>query len=198
MKPVITDISQLDLTKTYTYADYLTWQFDEMIELFRGKIQRMSPAPLRIHQKIVHNLSGKFYTFFKTIPCDVYEAPFDVRLFKTEKDDKKVMTVVQPDISIICDKSKLDDRGCLGSPDLIVEILSKTSEKRDIHDKYDLYEETSVREYWIVDPEVKTVDIFVLEEEKYISCGNFYEKTDTFKSSIFPEMDIKRADIFTE
>lgn len=198
MQNPITDISLLDLSKTYTYADYLTWRFEEMVELFKGKVQLMSPAPLRLHQKIAHNLSGEFYTHFKGKTCDIYEAPFDVRLYKKDKDDNSILTVVQPDICIVCDKSKLDDKGCLGSPDLIVEILSKTSKKRDIHDKYDLYEENGVIEYWIVDPYVKTVDIFVLEDDNYVAFANYYEKTDIVKSSLFSELSINWTDIFTE
>ena len=138
---MITNIDQLDLNKTYTYADYLTWQFDEMVELIKGKVQRMSPAPLRRHQFVSNRLSYLITSYFETHPCNIYVAPFDVRLYKTDKNDHKVQTVVQPDISVICDSSKLDDRGCIGSPDLIIEILSKTSKKRDIHDKYELYEE---------------------------------------------------------
>lgn len=195
---MITNIDQLDLNKTYTYADYLTWQFDEMVELIKGKVQRMSPAPLRRHQFVSNNLSFELTSFFKKHPCNIYVAPFDVRLYKIDKNDNKVQTVVQPDISVICDSSKLDDRGCIGSPDLIIEILSKTSKKRDIHDKYDLYEENEVKEYWIVDPIDKTVDIFSLENNQYQVFANYYEENNIIVGKIFPEMAIKWNDIFTE
>lgn len=195
---MITDFNQLDLTKTYTYADYLTWQFDEMVELIKGKVQRMSPAPLRWHQFVSNRLSYKITSYFETHPCNIYVAPFDVRLYKTDKNDNKVLTVVQPDISVICDSSKLDDRGCIGSPDLIIEILSKTSKKRDIHDKYDLYEENGVLEYWIVDPYAPAIDIFKLENGQYELFANYIEKNDLIKSSIFPDMNIHWEDIFTE
>lgn len=195
---MITNIDQLDLNKTYTYADYLTWQFDEMVELIKGKVQRMSPAPLRRHQFVSNRLSYRITSYFETHPCNIYVAPFDVRLYKTDKNDNKVQTVVQPDISVICDSSKLDDRGCIGSPDLIIEILSKTSKKRDIHDKYDLYEENEVKEYWIVDPVDKTVDIFSLENNQYQVFANYYEENNIIVGKIFPEMAIKWNDIFTE
>jgi Uma2 family endonuclease len=198
MQRPITDISLLDLSKTYSYADYLTWQFDEMVELIKGKVQRMSPAPLRLHQKVSQNLNLELSLFFKKHLCDIYVAPFDVRLYKTEKVDKKVLTVIQPDISIICDKSKLDEKGCLGSPDLIVEIISKSSKKRDYHDKYDLYEENNVLEYWIADPDAKTIDVFKLENGAYITAGNYYERTDIVQSEIFPDLRINWTDIFTE
>ena len=128
---MITSISQLDLNKKYTYADYLTWQFDEMVELIKGRIFRMSPAPKRLHQEFSGNVFSEFHNYLKIKPCKVYEAPFDVRLIKNKnKDNKQIETVVQPDICIICDLDKLDDYGCIGSPDLIVEIVSKASKKR--------------------------------------------------------------------
>ena len=123
----ITSLAQLNLNKTYSYADYLTWQLEEFVELIRGKIFRMA-APNRKHQGISWELSGLFYPVFKGQPCKAYAAPFDVRLYdheKSTKANKDIFTVVQPDICVICDENKLDDKGCLGSPDLIVEILQQ-------------------------------------------------------------------------
>ena len=175
---MITSINQLDLTKKYTYADYLTWQFDEMVELIKGKILRMSPAPKRFHQEYSGNIYFEIKTFLKTKPCKVYEAPFDVRLIKNKnKENGQIETVVQPDICVICDLDKLDDLGCVGSPDLIVEVVSKSSKKRDYHDKFDLYEENGILEYWIVDPDAKSVDVFVLEDEKYIQKGVYFNES---------------------
>lgn len=196
---MITSISQLDLTKKYTYADYLTWKFDEMVELIKGFVYRMSPAPLRRHQEYSGNIYGELHYFLKNKKCKVYEAPFDVRLMKNKNStNEQIETVVQPDICVICDTSKLDDYGCVGSPDLIVEVVSKSSKKRDYHDKYDLYEENGVKEYWIVDPEGKTVDIFVLENEKYEVKGNFYTKDECIPCFIFPDFKLSWNDIFTE
>ena len=161
---MITDISLLDTNKTYTYANYITWQFKERIELIKGKLFKMSPAPARRHQGISVELSTQFHNYLKKKGCKSYSAPFDVRFPKGE-DDEQTFTVVQPDICVICDKSKLDDRGCVGAPDLIVEILSPATAKKDVKDKFQLYEESGVKEYWIVSPENKLVDVFILKDD---------------------------------
>lgn len=169
----ITDINQLDPNGTYTYADYLTWRFDEYVELFRGKLKRMSPAPKRWHQDVAGNIFSEFKTFLRRKPCKVYISPFDVRLPKPGLDD--IYTVVQPDVCIICDKSKLDEAGCNGAPDTIIEVLSKKNVDRDIREKFSLYEESGVPEYWIVSPGEKTVTCYVLNEGKYKLAGEYSE-----------------------
>lgn len=170
MSTIITNINQLDLKGSYTYADYLLWQFKDRVELIKGKIFKMSPAPNRFHQDISGNLYFELRSFLKNQPCKFYAAPFDVRLinFKESTADNKVTTIVQPDLCIICDASKLDDRGCIGAPDLIIEILSPGNSKKEMDIKYDLYEENGVLEYWIVNPSEKTISIFVLQNNKYI------------------------------
>ena len=130
-------LSDLDFNKTYTYADYVEWTFDEMVELIKGRIFPMA-APLSNHQKTVGNFHRLFANYLHKKPCNVYPAPFDVRLPKPisqRKTDKDIKTVVQPDIAIICDLAKIDRRGCLGAPDLIVEILSKSTAGKDVKDK---------------------------------------------------------------
>ena len=194
---MITDISALDPQKTYTYADYLKWQFKERVELIKGKIYKMSPAPGRLHQKTSNILASEITWFLKGKSCELYTAPFDVR-FPIGKEMNKTFTVVQPDICIICDKSKLDEKGCLGAPDMIIEILSPKSAKKDIKDKFQLYEENGVREYWIISPENKVVDVFVLKEDKkYHLIGKFADD-DKVKVNIFDGLEINLADIFTE
>jgi Uma2 family endonuclease len=165
MRP-IKDISQLDLSKSYTYADYLTWQFQERVELIMGKIFRMSPAPSSKHQYCITVLNSAFYSFLKGKLCKVFPAPFDVQL---PLDPKINNNVVQPDITVICDSSKITKEGCVGAPDLVVEVVSKSSVKRDLHEKYDLYEMAGVKEYWLVNPNDKSLIIFVLDENgKYL------------------------------
>ena len=112
---MITNIDQLDFTKQYTYADYLTWRFDERVELIRGWINRMSPAPLVRHQIISMALSNEVYVYLKGKQCKVFAAPFDVRLTNKRKSlpNKSITSVVQPDLSIICDLDKLDEKGCI-------------------------------------------------------------------------------------
>ena len=147
----ITKLSQLDLSKSYSYADYLTWKFQERLELIKGKIFKMSPAPRRIHQEISRDLLTEMNFFLKGGKCNVFSAPFDVRLPKSNAEDE-IYTVVQPDICVVCDPSKLDDAGCVGAPDLIVEILSESTAKKDKTNKFELYQECGVKEYWIVSP----------------------------------------------
>ncbi|MCY7350939.1 MAG: Uma2 family endonuclease [Cytophagaceae bacterium] len=198
----ITDISQLDPNGTYTYADYLRWQFDETVELIKGKIFRMSPAPLTAHQLISGAVYGEIYPFFKRKPCRVVEAPFDVRLPNPEYPvtSDKIYTVVQPDICVICDRSKLDRRGCLGAPDWIVEITSAATMKKDFREKFNLYEENGVQEYWIIVPEQKSIQQYVLSQGKYalqeLFEYNLEPSSQRITPALFPELTIELEDIF--
>jgi Uma2 family endonuclease len=155
----ITDFSQLDLSKQYTFKDYLSWRFQERVELFKGFVAKMSPAPNRLHQDYSGNLNYAFKGFLKGKKCKVYAAPFDVYL---PTKDKK--TVVQPDIVIICDTNKLQLKGCVGAPDIVIEILSPGNTKKEMKDKYALYEEAGVKEYWVVFPAEQVVQIYELRD----------------------------------
>jgi Uma2 family endonuclease len=153
----------------YTYADYLEWQLDEMVELIKGKVFRSAAAaPRRIHQKISGKVFNRLFNFLEDKKCEVYEAPFDVRLTIKSKKNEDVDTVVQPDICVICDKSKLDELGCIGAPDLIIEILSPGNNKKELKYKYEVYEESGVKEYWIIHPYEQTILTYTLVEGKYI------------------------------
>lgn len=191
--PVVKNLSDLDLTKTYTYSDYLLWQLSERVELIKGFILKMSPAPSRKHQTISQNLNYKIYSYFENKNCSVYVAPFDVRL--PVASGQKNSTVVQPDLCIICDQNKLDDKGCDGAPDLIIEILSPHNSKHDVDTKFNLYQESGVKEYWIVEPEERIVLVYTLKDNKYIGLKPFSE-TETIKSPLFPEMKITVEAVF--
>ncbi|UOR04063.1 Uma2 family endonuclease [Hymenobacter aerilatus] len=174
--PTITDISQLDFTKTYTYVDYLTWRLGEFVELIRGKIWRMSPAPRVRHQTISFNLNTALGVALRGKQCRGFAAPLDVRLTKaTPNGDTAIRTVVQPDICVVCDPAKLDEFDCVGAPDWIIEILSPGSMAHDSKTKFDLYEENEVGEYWMVDPGLKNVIVYVLENGQYQLQGEFYQ-----------------------
>ena len=190
---VVKNFSDLDLTKTYTYSDYLLWQFSERVELIKGFIRKMSPAPSRKHQTISYNLTLSIGKFFQNHPCSVFVAPFDVRLPIENK--KKDNTVVQPDLCIICDENKLDDKGCNGAPDLIVEILSPNNSKHDVDTKFNLYQESGVKEYWIVEPEERFVLVYTLQNEEYIGLKPFSEGQ-IIKSPLFSEMQITVDEVF--
>ena len=196
----ITSLEQLDLSKQYTYADYLLWRFEEKIELLKGYIRQMA-APNPFHQDVSANLLTMFknYVWRNHKTCKVYHAPFDVRLIKNPlgRTDKEVYTVVQPDLCVICDRSKIDERGCLGSPDLIIEILSPSNPKTDLQDKFALYEENEVNEYWIVFPAEKVVQKFILENQAYKLKGS-YTRTDQITPHLFPDLVINLEEVFEE
>jgi len=194
---MITDINQLDFTKQYTYADYLTWQFEDRVELIRGWISKMSPAPLRIHQKIFGKLFYQIAAFLNDKKCEVYGAPFDVRLTNKRNivADKTIVSVVQPDISVICDLEKLDDKGCVGAPDWIIEILSPGNSSTEMKEKYALYEENGVKEYWIVDPTHMIVQVFDLVNDTFVWRSN-YVKEDLIPVGIFNGFTIDTNSLF--
>src|SRR6478736_6826824 len=145
-----------DYAGIYTYADYLKWTIEERLELIKGKIFRMSPAPNRMHQALSMRIANPIYNLLRGQQCQVYTAPFDVRLPRKSLKDEDIITVVQPDICVICDPSKLDERGCIGAPDIVVEILSPSNNKKELKNKYEVYEESGVKEYWIVTPQERT------------------------------------------
>lgn len=194
---IVTKFSDLDLNKTYSYADYLLWQFQERIELIKGKIFEMSPAPSRKHQMVSRVLNRYLDRYFEHHHCGLYYAPFDVRLinFSKSTDDKKVFTVVQPDLCVVCDESKLDDRGCIGSPDLVIEILSPGNSKREMGIKFNLYQENKIKEYWIVDPTEHSIFIYTLQGEIYIGLKPCIED-EKITSPLFPALDFEIKKIF--
>ncbi len=193
-------LEELNLDKSYTYADYLNWAFDETVELIKGKIFKMSPAPNTYHQEISYNLLLKIGYFFGHKECKVFHAPFDVRLPLPPNriKDEEIQTVVQPDISIICDLEKLDEKGCLGAPDWIIEIASPSTSKKDRRDKFEVYQHSGVREYWMVFPQEEYVLAYTLnEEEKYVGRPPF-NKEDKISPALFPNLVISLEDIFPE
>lgn len=191
------NFSDLNLNATYSYADYLTWKFEERLELIKGKIFNMSPAPLPKHQVIVANLHLILGNFFKKTKCKVYLSPFDVRLPKLgENDDNQIFSVVQPDIFILCDPTKIDGRGCLGAPDFIIEIVSKSTGKKDLTDKYELYQSNGVREYWVVFPNDELVNVYLLGENNQFKLVNVYQVGEQIPLNIFPELVIDSNEIF--
>ena len=197
---MITDINQLDFKKRYSYADYLTWKFSERVELIRGWIYKMSPAPRRRHQELSGNIFFALKSKEELNKCKVYDAPFDVRLVKVKTvGDAHIDTVVQPDICVVCDLEKLDEAGCVGAPDLIVEVTSPGTAKKDYNEKYNLYEQNGVKEYWIASPEAQSVEIFYLEEEGYQSLGVWEARHHhSLQSKLFSSLEVKLADLFKD
>ena len=192
----ITSINQLDLGNTYNYADYMTWRFEQAVELIKGKIFILSPAPASRHQSILTGLAAEILPHFKMRPCKVFMAPFEVRLVKGRKEDKDIFTVVQPDICIICDENKIDERGCLGSPDMIIEILSPATAKKDYNEKFNLYQENGVREYWVVNPDANVIDSYILDDNGIYRQQELFTRNQIVSPSIFPDLSIDLKWVF--
>jgi Uma2 family endonuclease len=189
----------LDFNKRYTYADYLTWMDDVRRELFDGFIKLMTPAPSSRHQEISTNLVSIYWNFLRNKPCKIYHAPSDVRFPANKKNqaDKKVYTVLQPDLYIVCDLSKIDARGCLGAPDMIIEIISPQNSQRDTKDKFEIYQSHGVREYWIVHPNDETVNVFVLDETGKYQFKGLFAGDDKIPVTIFNgDLKIDLTEVF--
>lgn len=190
-------LSDLDINKTYTYADYLKWTFDERLELIKGKIFKMSPVPGSVHQIISAAVSNELYNYLKGKPCRVFSAPFDVRLIRRSMDDKDVTTVVQPDICVICDPKKVDAKGCIGSPDIVVEILSPGNNKKELRNKFEAYEEAGVLEYWIINPTEKNLLQYILIAGRFQAARPF-TIDDELTTSILPGFTLTIDELFSD
>lgn len=189
----------------WTYADYLTWPEDERWEIIDGvaypwnETQAMSPGPGRSHQAITRELLVMFATYLKGKPCRVYSAPFDVRFVSdAAQSDNYVETVVQPDLLVVCDASKLDEKGCKGVPDLVIEITSPATGKKDLTAKFDLYQRHGVKEYWIVHPAEQTVIVFKRGEDETYGKPERYAGDDKVPVPLLGELVIDLAEVFAE
>lgn len=191
----------------FTYKDYSTWPDDERWELVDGVAYNMSPAPSTLHQRISRIISTKICNFLDGKPCEPFIAPFDVYFPETPDQNLNFIdTIVQPDITVICDPTKITEKGCLGAPDFIVEILSPSTSKKDLNEKFRLYEKSGVSEYWIVDPGNKFIEVFHLQTEgsdsgKYddgnlIPPANWREENTVAKSTILKGFEIDTKELF--
>lgn len=180
----------------YTYGDYYTWPDGERWEIVDGDVYNMSPAPSPTHQELLGNIYYLFKDFFEGKKCKVYLAPFDVRLPKGNEADEDIDTVVQPDLSVICDISKLDEKGCKGAPDMVVEIVSPGSAVRDMKVKLALYEHYGVKEYWIVLPLEWIVEVYRQGESGLYGRPQVYGSDETIKTGLFPSLKIGLDRVF--
>lgn len=197
-RPAIQQFEDIDLSKSYTYADYLKWEFDERLELIKGKIFNMGPAPSSVHQRFAGVIFNNLYNYLQGKRCEVFIAAFDVRLPRTSKSDKKITTVVQPDICVVCDPSKIDLRGCIGAPDIVVEILSKGNNKKELKNKYEVYEESRVKEYWIIHPDEKTFMKYTLNEDGKFQPSHLLTLGDEVTTDILPGFVFSLDELFKE
>ena len=190
----ITNINQLDpINGLYTYAEYLLWKFEERVELLKGKLFKMS-APSPAHQVVQSNLNIELGLYFRNQKCQIYPAPFDVRLPAKGETGDAIHTVVQPDLCVVCDRTKIDSRGCIGAPDLVIEIISPGNSKKELKQKFKLYEEAGVREYWVIHPSEEYVIVNVLENNHYKTLSLIVD--DEVHSVIFPTLKVHTKEIF--
>ena len=188
----ILDINHLDLNKQYSISDYISWKFKERVELLRGYVAKMSPAPNISHQIISAEISRQLLNFFFKKSCKVFVAPFDVYLPLSTYGGQNI---VQPDLCVICDNSKLEKKGCVGTPDLIVEILSPGNSRKEVRDKFEIYQEAGVKEYWIIYPSECVVQIYKLINEEYFAEKPL-TKGDIATSHLFNGLQIDLNEVF--
>jgi Uma2 family endonuclease len=179
--------------RRYTYADYLEWEGPERYELINGEVFQMA-SPSVEHQALSGELFTQFYNWLRGKPCQVFAAPLDVRLFPQK--DKSDNTVVQPDLLVVCDKDKLSKGSVDGAPDLVVEIVSPSNTRSELFLKFQYYMKAGVREYWVIDPEMRQVQVHIYENGHYIS--SIYENSDHIPVTVLPRLDIALEDLWAK
>ncbi|MCM3397871.1 Uma2 family endonuclease [Oceanobacillus profundus] len=182
--------------RIYTYNDYLSWPEDVRVEIIDGRLY-MQAAPSRIHQEILSELHRQLANYLVGKACKVYPAPFEVVLYLDEEDKDDSRNVFEPDITIVCDTSKLDDAGCKGAPNMVIEILSPSTGRKDKLEKFNKYEQAGVQEYWIVEPQEKMVSVFTLEESQNYGRPSLYSDEEEIQVSIFDDLRIDLKTVFS-
>lgn len=193
--PSYSTVNDIDFSATYSYPDYMRFTFDERMELIKGRLYQMSTAPSRYHQKSFGSIHNSLYNFLEWHKCYVYGAPFDVRLPKKSNEDKDIFTVVQPDVVVVCDPEKLDKRGCIGAPDIVVEILAPGNNKKELKFKYEVYEEAGVKEYWIVSVSDQTFFKYILGDNGKFKPTRLLVAGEKVTTPILPgfELDLEKV-----
>lgn len=188
-------LANLDTNKSYTYADYYLWDFPERVELIYGKVFIKDPVTYTAHQQMSMKLAIPIHEHLCDGKGEVFAAPFDVRFPHTASlDDKDIITVVQPDICVFCNPDNLDNRGGIGIPDIIAEILIPLNNVVEINNKFNLYEQAGVKEYWIVSPQDNTFLINTLTDGKYVTGRPL--ASGTLTSTVLPGFSLNLSELF--
>jgi Uma2 family endonuclease len=192
----------INASQRYSYADYLSWMDDKRRELYDGIVHDLFGAPTSLHAAISGSIFGRIWSYIiqRKGKCKVFHAPFDVCLPKNgETADDEIFTVVQPDICVVCDPKKIGEKGCLGAPDLVVEVQSPSTAKHDLNEKFNLYEEAGVKEYWLVFPKEKSLLVFLMQENGKFTNGTLYDyDKGKVPVSIFKGLKIDLKDLFED
>lgn len=191
----ISKVAEISLSQIYSYANYLGWKSEDRLELIRGQVFKMSPLTSATHQRWCGFMYAKLYEYLSDKEAEVFIAPLDVRLPDRSGQNRDIFTVVQPDIFIVCDADKLEENGCLGAPDIVIEILSDGNNWRELTDKFRVYEEAGVKEYWIINPKRKHFFVYRLDKyHRFQSEGaNLY--SDGRLSSVFPDFKLNLKEL---
>jgi Uma2 family endonuclease len=195
-KAKVLALEDIDLSLTYSYAHYSNWHFDDRVELIKGRVFKMSPAPSPLHQEVSVKISSELYHYLKDKPCKIYYAPFDVRFHSDSKADKDIFTVLQPDICVICDPNKIDSRGCIGAPNMVIEILSPGNNKTELLNKYSIYEEFGVKEYWLISPGDKTLLKYTLDVRGKYQPSKLFTLSEKVYSEVLPGFELDLDEVF--
>ena len=184
----------------YSYADYLTWLDDKTREIINGVVKLMPFSVTSTHAELSAKILCKLMIHIEKRKgrCKVYHAPFDVRLPKNgETADDKIYTILQPDVCVVCDLSKLDEKGCLGAPDLVVEVQSPSTARYDLTKKFHVYEEAGVREYWVVFSKKVLITVFHLQENGKFDEGTVFKINNKVTSRVLEGLEIDMEKLFT-
>ncbi len=196
-KAKILKLEDIDLSLTYSYSNYLTWLFDDRVELVKGKVYKMSGSARR-HQQVSIYIASMLFNLLLRKTCKVYSAPFVVRFYKGSKADQDIYTILQPDFCVICDEAKLDDKGCIGAPDIVIEILSPGNNKIELLHKYSIYEEFGVKEYWVASPgEMTLLKYNINEEGKYLP-SKLFTLSEKMYSEVLPGFELDLNAVFED
>jgi len=184
-------IDDSEKSSRHTYVDYLKWEGPERYQLINGEVFQMA-SPSVAHQALLMGLSAKFDNWLQDKPCKVFASPLDVRLFPRK--DRLDTTVVQPDLLVVCDKSKLGKGSVEGAPDLVIEIVSPSNTHSELFLKFNYYLKAGVREYWVIDPDMKKVSVHIYDNGRYISSS--YEDNDRIPVTILPGLEISLEELW--
>lgn len=194
-EPVVRTLNEIDMSGTYSYASYLRWKFEERVELIKGKIFPMG-APNTKHQVCIGDVFVELYQFLKGKQCRVFVSPFDVRFPGKSLSDQDIFTVLQPDICVVCDDRKIDEKGCIGAPDIVIEVLSPGNNKKELKYKFKIYEESGVREYWIFNPLKGSLLKYVLQADGVFVAAAPCIAPGTFTSEVLPGFYLNMEELF--